>query len=144
TAGRLLLLTCRQAGKSTATAALALHTALFQPGALVLLVSPSLRQSGELFRKVAGFYHALGRPLGAVEDSQTTLALAHGARVVSLPGTAATIRGYSAPRLVVVDEAALGPDGLFAALLPMLAVGGGRLLCLTTPAGMRGFFYEQW
>src|SRR5262249_56534644 len=64
-ARRLLLLTCPQAGQSTATAALALHTALFQPGALVLLVSPSLRQSGELFRNVAGSYPAPRRPRGA-------------------------------------------------------------------------------
>src|SRR4051812_12606072 len=45
---RLLVLCCRQAGKSEAAAALALHTALLQPGALVLLLSPSERQSGEL------------------------------------------------------------------------------------------------
>src|SRR5579885_3226191 len=50
---RQLLLNCsRQSGKSTVVAALALHTALFRPGALVLLVSPSLRQRGDIFRKV--------------------------------------------------------------------------------------------
>ena len=50
-----LLCCSRQAGKSTTTAILALHCALFQPGALILLGSPSLRQSRELFAKVAGF-----------------------------------------------------------------------------------------
>ena len=55
-AQRALLLCTRQAGKSTVTAALALHEALYRPPALVLLLSPSLRQSGELFRKVATFY----------------------------------------------------------------------------------------
>jgi hypothetical protein len=38
---------CRQSGKSTTTAALALHTGLYDPG-VILLVSPSLRQSKEL------------------------------------------------------------------------------------------------
>jgi hypothetical protein len=42
-ASRQLLLACRQSGKSTTTACLALHTALVEPGALILLLSPSLR-----------------------------------------------------------------------------------------------------
>src|SRR5262249_52142749 len=45
-----LLLCCRQAGKSTVTAALALRIALFEAPALVLLLSSTQRQSGELFR----------------------------------------------------------------------------------------------
>jgi len=51
-ASRLLLLASRQAGKSSVAAALALQTALLRPRAPVLLLSPSLRQSGELYRKV--------------------------------------------------------------------------------------------
>ena len=47
-APRILLLCARQTGKSTPTAALALYEALYRAGALVLLVSPSLRQSQEL------------------------------------------------------------------------------------------------
>src|SRR5580704_10470228 len=50
---RRLLLNCsRQAGKSTIASVLALHRALFHANSLVLLLSPSLRQSSELFRKV--------------------------------------------------------------------------------------------
>src|SRR5947199_3979179 len=51
TAARLLLLCTRQAGKSTTAAALALLTGLVEAPALVLLLSPTQRQSGELFRK---------------------------------------------------------------------------------------------
>jgi isoprenylcysteine carboxyl methyltransferase (ICMT) family protein YpbQ len=40
----ILLNCCRQSGKSTTTALVALHTAIYDPG-LILLVSPSLRQS---------------------------------------------------------------------------------------------------
>jgi hypothetical protein len=144
TADRLLLLCCRQAGKSTTSAALALHAALYQPGSLVLVVSPSLRQSGELFRKITGFYGDLGRPIAVTQDSAVSLALANGSRVVSLPGNPATIRGFSGPRLIVADEAALIADDLFAAIMPMLAVSRGRLACLSTPLGKRGFFHAQW
>src|SRR6516165_4037028 len=61
-APRMLLLASRQAGKSSVAAALALHTALVVHGSPVLLLSPSLRQSGELFRKVVDLFNALGRP----------------------------------------------------------------------------------
>jgi hypothetical protein len=41
---QILMLCTRQAGKSTTVAALAIHTALFQPGSLTLLVSKAQRQ----------------------------------------------------------------------------------------------------
>src|SRR5262252_9747320 len=47
----MLLNCCRQSGKSTTTAAVALHTALYDPG-LILSVSASLRQSKEQFAKI--------------------------------------------------------------------------------------------
>src|SRR4051812_20484906 len=62
---RLLVLSSRQVGKSTCAAALGLHAALFDPGALVLCVSPSMRQSSELYRKIVGLLDALGRPIEA-------------------------------------------------------------------------------
>src|SRR5205807_1459244 len=81
-ADRQILLNCsRQSGKSTTVAVLALHTALFQRS-LTLLLSPSLRQSSELFRKVLEGYNGLERPLRAVNDSQTQLELANGSRIV--------------------------------------------------------------
>ncbi len=144
TSDRVLLLCCRQAGKSTATAVLALHTALFQPGSLILLLSPSLRQSGELFRKLVTFYGDLDRPIPAVGELATSLTLTNGSRVVSLPGTHETVRGFSGARLVVIDEAAMVPDELFVAVNPMLAVSRGRLVCLSTPLGKRGWFHDAW
>src|SRR5512133_2052808 len=46
----ILLNCCRQSGKSTTTAALALHTAIYDPG-LILLVSPSLPAVERAVRK---------------------------------------------------------------------------------------------
>src|SRR5512138_2884217 len=58
--GKRLLMNCsRQSGKSTTTAVKALHKALYTPGVLVLIVSRSQRQSGELFRKIVGFVNQL-------------------------------------------------------------------------------------
>jgi hypothetical protein len=36
------------------------------------------------------------------------------------------------------------PDDLYRAARPMLAASGGRLICLSTPFGKRGFFYDCW
>jgi hypothetical protein len=144
TSDRLMLLCARQSGKSTVTAALALHTALYGADSLVLLLSPTLRQSGELFRKVAGFYRDLGRPLGAVEDSATTLSMNNGSRIVSLPGSPDTVRGFSGVALLVIDEAAMTSDDLFIATSPMVAVSRGRVLALSTPRGKRGWFHDAW
>src|ERR671934_975675 len=143
-AARVLLLCSRQAGKSTITSILAVHTALYEPGSLVLLLSPTLRQSGELFKKCAGVYQALGRPVPSDSESALQLELENGSRVVSLPGKEGTIRGFSGVRLLAIDEAAWVPDDLYLAVRPMLAVSQGRLVALSTPHGTRGWFYESW
>src|SRR5450759_4024940 len=50
------LLNCtRQWGKSTITAAMAVHRAWTAPESLTIAVSPSGRQSGEFLRKASGF-----------------------------------------------------------------------------------------
>src|SRR5437660_11892167 len=132
----ILLNCCRQSGKSTTTAALALHTAIYDPG-LILLVSPSLRQSKELFAKVTGFLKDLEPAEVLEEDNKSCCALANGARVVSLPGDPDTLRGYSAPKLIIKDEASYVSDA-------MQAVSKGRLIEMSSPNGKRGHFYENW
>lgn len=142
---RQALLNCsRQSGKSSTVAAVALHRAVFRPGSLVLMLSPSLRQSAELFRKTAGLYGRTGGTVPSTSETKLTLELANGSRIVSLPGKEETIRGYSAVDLLLVDEAARVEDGLIAACRPMLAVSQGRLVALSTPWGRRGWFAHAW
>ena len=83
TAPRMLLNCCRQSGKSTTTAVLAVHQALYVPGSLVLLLSPSQRQSQELFRKCLHVYRAAGRPVPQEAESALRLELENGSRIVS-------------------------------------------------------------
>jgi len=144
-ASRLLLNCSRQSGKSTITSVLAMHTALYAAGSLVLLLSPSLRQSGELFKKCIATYKDLGRPVSPESETALTLTLDNGSRIVSLPGSKdGTIRGYSGVTLLVIDEAAWVADSLYMSVRPMLAVSGGRLAALSTPHGTRGWFYDAW
>jgi hypothetical protein len=141
---RVLMLASRQSGKSRVSAALALGTALLEPRSPILLLSPSGRQSGELFGKVVDLYDAFGRPVPAVSRTLHHLELANGSRILSLPGTEKTLRGFSGVALLVIDEAARVDDGLYYAVRPMLAVSGGRLVALSTPFGKRGWFHDAW
>jgi hypothetical protein len=141
---RSLLLCSRQSGKSTVTALTALDTAIYQAPALVLLVSPSQRQSAELFRTVMQFHSKLDGAPALNAESVLKAELANGSRILALPGTERTIRGYAAADLVVIDEAARVEDELLAAVRPMLATSNGRLIALTTPAGKRGWFFDTW
>jgi Terminase large subunit, T4likevirus-type, N-terminal len=143
-AKRILLNCSRQAGKSSVTALLAVHAALYDPGALILLLSPSMRQSQELFRKALDTYRALDRPVSAEAESALRLELTNGSRIVSLPGKDHTVRGFSGVRLLAIDEAARVPDELYLSVRPMLAVSGGRLVALSTPFGTRGWWYQAW
>lgn len=142
---RRLLLNCsRQSGKSTTTAVLGLHTAIYRPGSLVLLLSPSLRQSGELFRTVAGLYARVGETVPANAETLLRLELANGSRVLSLPASEATIRGYAGVSLLLIDEASRVPDELYASVRPMLATTNGRLIAMSTPFGKRGWWSSAW
>jgi hypothetical protein len=141
---RVLLNCCRQSGKSTMTAVIALHRALYHPGSLILCLAPALRQSQELFGKVLGFYRDLGRPVSPHGERKLSLELENGSRIVTLPGSEKTIRGFSGTSLLALDEAARVEDGLYFAVRPMLAVSGGALMMLSTPFGKRGVFFEEW
>src|ERR671911_1848270 len=141
---RVLLNCCRQSGKSTMTGLIALHRALYRPGSLILCLAPALRQSQELFGKVLGFYRDLDRPIPAQAERKLSLELGNDSRIVTLPGTERTIRGFSGATLLLVDEAARVDDGLYFAVRPMLAVSGGALMMLSTPYGKRGVFFDEW
>jgi hypothetical protein len=166
-----ILLCSRQAGKTTLGAALAVLTLAREAPALVLIVSPSERQSGEDVSRVKEMYDALSRPRdlagptlpwyeamvrqagrdeswlslpGKVRESALQLHLSNGSRVIGLPSSEATVRGYSAVSLLILDEAARIPDNLYRTVRPMLATSGGRLVTMSTPFGQRGWFYDEW
>lgn len=141
---RIMLLCSRQSGKTTIVAILALHHALNNPNSLVLVLSPSLRQSSELFKKITGFYQDLRRPIPSEIQTALTLELTNKSRIVSLPGKEQTVRGYSGVSLLLIDEAARVSDELYYAVRPMLAVSQGRIVLLSTPCGKRGFFFHEW
>ena len=107
---RLLLNATRQSGKSTVAALKAAWTVL--QGGLAVVVSPSLRQSGFLFRKLAR--HLVASEAAFRRETMTEVELVSGGLAVSLPGDRpAMLRGLSlrheGPAVLIVDEASRGP-----------------------------------
>ena len=140
---RLALCCSRQSGKSTVAAVKGLHFAAANPGSLILFAAPSSRQAVELLRKFRGFAERLLN--GRVKSDpafQDSILLPNGSRIIALPQSPATIRGFSAPALIIVDEAGFVEDEMFRALSPMLAVSNGQRWYLSTANGCTGEFHR--
>lgn len=132
----------RQWGKSTAAAIKAIHHAVSQPNAFVVIMCPALRQSAEFISKARLFLSKPGAP--PARCTKFSIEFPNGSRILALPSLEANIRGYSAVTLLFIDEAARVRDDAYEAVLPMLGVSEGAIWLLSTPWGQRGFFYEEW
>jgi len=139
------ILNCsRQWGKSSVAAIKAVHHAISGDRRLVLVASPTERQSAEFLHKAESFVRQAGHnPRGDGGNAHSIL-FSNGSRIIGLPGTEATVRGFSAVSLLVIDEASRVSDDMYKALRPMLAASDGDLWVLSTPFGQRGFFYDIW
>lgn len=145
----------RQGGKSRIIGVKASIVAITEPGSLILNVSRSWRQSLELARKIREsltlYQQSLQKQhedfdveLGLLTDTKSEFELPNGSRIVSLPPNEETIRGYSKPRLVILDEASRIADDVYLCLRPMrLMSPNWELWMISTPFGQRGFFYQE-
>lgn len=150
-----IVLKSRQVGGSFMIAVEALLYALLRPNTTILLVSRSLRQSVELMRKVKTFikqfegvrlrYEDTVYSLNISRDTETMIEFGNGSRIISLPNSPDTIRGYSAD-LVYVDEAAMfkNDEELRKAVAFTTTATRGRITLISTPKGRRGWFYEAY
>ena len=139
-----MILAPRQTGKSTAVAVRVLHEAMSHDDAVILLASASGRQSGQIMEKARKMAKSLNLEILPPPNKCDGFRLANGSEIIALPDNEETIRGFSAPRLIVVDEAAFASEDVFKALEPMLTVSNGTFILLSTPNGQSGYFYEQW
>ena len=141
-AQRILLNCARQSGKSLVMAAAVIDEVMRRPGALILVVCPAERQSKEFVRTTALMYKRIAYLPS--QESTTRLEFANGARVIALPSQEANIRGFSGAAFLILDEAARIPDAVYHAVRPMISASNGRIACLSTPFGKRGFFHKEW
>jgi hypothetical protein len=132
----------RQCGKTSVLAARAVQE-LHVPESLTICVAPVERQAKIIAREVGR--QILRTGLVVTRSSMTELEIANSARMLALPSTADTIRGFPSVSLLVVDEcaylqAAMGDDeALITGVLPMLT-HDGQVFFSSTPAGKNNYF----
>lgn len=144
---RICLNIHRQGGKSAMSSLICLHTALFKPGSLSLIIAPALRQSQENFRKIADYIDMMPDAPRFHEHTKLSLRFDNGSRILCLPGgnEGKTIRGFSRPDVIVEDEAAQCSDDLHYAIIPMMTTYPDcRFIMASTPFGQRGHYHKTW
>ena len=146
TSGNICLRSGRQVGKSTVVSIKAAEYALNNPGSTILVIAHVERQSYLMFEKIFSYLHDHYRRRicsGKKKPTKSKLTLTNGSVIYSLPTglSGHGIRGYTVD-LLIADEAAFIPQDVWAAVTPMLAVTGGKMVLLSTPFGKRGYFYD--
>ena len=93
----------RQTGKTTINAVKAIHFAYCKPKTLVLIVSPSLRQSMIMFDRILELiYSNPWLPKSVVRKTRTLIHLDNASRIVALPCSANLLRGYTTNLIICV------------------------------------------
>ena len=131
----------RQSGKTSVLAARAVEE-LHVPNSLTICVAPAERQAKIIAREIG--QQLLRTNLVITLSTLTELEMSNGARVVALPSTSDTIRGYPSVSLLIIDECAFlqgegGGEDLISGVLPMLT-SRGQCYFSSTPAGKNNYF----
>jgi phage FluMu gp28-like protein len=136
----------RQIGMTTTIAYEAVWKAFTRPGRLILIVSPSGRQSDKPMRIIQGIVdnnRELARHV--TKKNNHELSLDNGSSILALPNNPDRLRNYSADD-IYLDEAAhfLNDEPVMAAIRPMLVAKAGSFTVISTPFGKRGLFWDQY
>lgn len=137
----VLLCCSRGAGKTQTVAVAAYLEACL--GGFVLIVSRSDEQAMTMMQYVAET-HARLQLVKHTRLTMHDIKFEDAGRILSRPCKADTLRSKHKVTLLVIDEAALVPDNVFAVATAMTTISKGRIVLLSTPFGRRGFFWEQW
>lgn len=148
-AKRKIWVSSRQVGKSFCIAGILAYKALQKQNGLAICISVNSRSSSEIIAKCRQFAESikvLTDNAITYTASFDTIRFSNGSRIMSLPSTSDSLRGWSA-QCVVVDEAAFvwRLDDIMQGLAPTLTRDSdAEFILTTTPAGKNGPFYELY
>lgn len=139
-----LLLCGRQSGKSTIISLATCHKAKYQPGSLSVVIAPDKNQSGLDMDKIRAFLRHDPTYPDVLKDNDDELKFDNGSSIRVVTATDRGARGYSAPDVLIFDEAAQIGDEVLGAALPMVtnSAPGYEVVFLSTPHGQSGGFYQ--
>ena len=122
----------------------ALDGAFTEPESLALFVSRNERAATHILGYAYQMLRRLDLQDQLVKSNETEMSLSNGSRLISLPASKDTGRGYPADR-VYLDEHAhqQWAEDIFGAIAPTIA-RGGRITSVSTPLGRRNLFFRMW
>ncbi|MHA1880412.1 MAG: terminase large subunit domain-containing protein [Candidatus Heimdallarchaeota archaeon] len=147
---RVAICSGRQTGKTEMSAIKGLYEAIWNDNSVILIVSPTQRQSGILFRRMKALINRssqkvpeLGLKDMITRETLTLIEFENGSVIHCLPAAedGSNIRGFTA-NYIIIDEAAYINDMVYVAIKPMLITTKGRLMLIGTPFGVNNFFYK--
>ena len=135
------LLAARQTGKGEVLTVAGLACATSRPNAMVGILTPSLRQSCRLLRRIRRALPATPY-VTALNRGVETLTLSNGSEIVAWPGNRPDLIRGDTLDLLLADEAAWIEEDAFTATLPMLTMTNGDAIIASTPGGPSGFLFD--
>jgi len=150
-ADRIIINKSRQIGISSFYAFKSLIGAM--NGKKIIIVSPSEKQSNNFLNYAKECYVNIVNRLkdrisfvgdGLVRFTHEDMWFEGGGRMLSLPNSSKTIRGFTGDE-VIMDEVAHidNANELYEAVAPMI-IRGGKITLISTPLGENGLFAEYW
>lgn len=145
----------RQSGKSTMVAADNVYRCISSPQSTCLLLSVGERQAKELLLKCKQWAESfkIATPeeyKEAVEysDNASEINFLNGSRIIALPASPATVRGYTATSLVLDEFALVENDKeLWQAVVPSITneiAGKKNISIISTPTSLTTQFAKIW
>lgn len=142
-----IVVTARQAGKTTTAVAIILHYILFQEYKSVALLANKGDSAREILSRIQLAYEELPKWLqqGVISFNKGSIELENGCKVFAGSTSSSSIRGKSCS-FIYIDEASFieNWDDFFTSVYPTISSGKTTKLLLTsTPNGLN-HFYKTW
>ncbi len=139
----------RQSGKTTTTAAFAIHQAIFKDGYSILIAANKARTAIEIMKRIRDAFQSLPKWLqqGVTKWNEGSVEFENRSRIVAVPTTGDAARGFSYD-MIILDEFAFLPKNIanefFTSVIPTISSSDTtKIAVLSTPKGMNHFF-DMW
>ncbi len=141
--------TCRQAGKTTTSAAVVLWHVLFNESYTVAILANKLSTAREILARVQRAFEYLPKWLqqGVVVWNKTNIELENGSQIIAASTASSAIRGYSI-NFLYLDEFAFVPRNIqhdfFTSVYPTIISGSNTKVVITSTPNGFDLFYQIW
>ena len=141
--------TCRQAGKTTTSAAVVLWHVLFNESYTVAILANKLSTAREILARVQRAFEYLPKWLqqGVVVWNKTNIELENGSQIIAASTASSAIRGYSI-NFLYLDEFAFVPRNIqhdfFTSVYPTIISGTNTKVVITSTPNGFDLFYQIW